>query len=185
MPAVSRFPKLRRFMCGSVITVLAVSGLYAGSDSAAHPPSTALTARSGPRGPTLFATLPPEQTGLKAFNAYDDPAMWGKLYHEFNSGAIGTGVAIGDYDGDGFNDILIGAAGVLAADVGHRPLQFALEDDVLVDDHGDTVKGLQLLRVDRRDEQRGGEDTREKFLHGIGSGELSKLPGPTEAGGKR
>src|SRR5262245_52324023 len=73
----------------------------------ATPPSTPLAARSGPRGATLFTTLPPDQTGLRAFNAYDDPAMWGKLYHEFNSGAIGTGVAIGDYDGDGRPDIFV------------------------------------------------------------------------------
>jgi enediyne biosynthesis protein E4 len=69
--------------------------------------SAPLAARSGPRGPTLFATLPPAQTGLKAFNAYDDPAMWGHLYPEFNTGAIGTGVAIADYDGDGRPDVFV------------------------------------------------------------------------------
>jgi hypothetical protein len=67
--------------------------------------SAPLAARSGPRGATLFATLPAEQTGLRAFNAYDDPAMWGRLYHEFNTGAIGTGVAIGDFDRDGRPDV--------------------------------------------------------------------------------
>jgi hypothetical protein len=71
------------------------------------PPSVPLAVRSGPRGATLFTTLPPEQTGLKAGNAYDDPEMWGRLYHEFNAGAIGTGVAIGDFDGDGRPDIFV------------------------------------------------------------------------------
>jgi len=66
-----------------------------------------LAARSGPRGPTLFTTLTSEQTGLKGRNAYDDPAMWGKYYNEFMSGSIGTGVAIGDFDGDGRPDIFM------------------------------------------------------------------------------
>jgi enediyne biosynthesis protein E4 len=73
----------------------------------ADPPSVPFAPRSGPRGKTLFTTLSPEQTGITAVNAYDDPAMWGSRYHEFNSGAIGTGIAIGDYDGDGRPDIFV------------------------------------------------------------------------------
>lgn len=63
--------------------------------------------RSGPRGPTLFATLPPSQTGVITENKYDDPKMWNEKYLEFTVGAIGTGVAIGDYDGDGRPDLFI------------------------------------------------------------------------------
>ncbi len=66
-----------------------------------------LAARSGPAGTTLFTTLAPEQTGVKAFNAYDDPKMWWELYREFTLGGIGSGVAIGDYDGDGRPDIFV------------------------------------------------------------------------------
>jgi len=33
--------------------------------------------------------------------------MWGELYQEFEGGSIGTGVAIGDYDGDGLPDIFV------------------------------------------------------------------------------
>jgi hypothetical protein len=66
-----------------------------------------LAARSGPRGPTLFTTLPSALTGLKGRNAYDDPAMWGRLNNEFVSGSIGTGVAVGDFDGDGRPDIFM------------------------------------------------------------------------------
>jgi enediyne biosynthesis protein E4 len=66
-----------------------------------------LAARSGPRGATLFSTLLPEDTGVKAFNAYDDPKMWWEHYREFTLGGIGSGVAIGDYDGDGRPDIFV------------------------------------------------------------------------------
>jgi len=55
----------------------------------------------------LFSVLKAEQTGLHAPNDYDDPRMWGQLYQEFLFGAIGTGVAIGDYDGDGRPDVFI------------------------------------------------------------------------------
>ncbi len=66
-----------------------------------------LAAPSGPRGPTMFARLPPEQTGIITENRYADPKMWAQLYQEFLFGAIGTGVAIGDYDGDGRPDVFV------------------------------------------------------------------------------
>jgi len=58
-------------------------------------------------GPTLFTSLPPEQTGIVNENTYADPEMWGSLNREFALGAIGTGVAIGDYDNDGRPDIFV------------------------------------------------------------------------------
>jgi enediyne biosynthesis protein E4 len=66
-----------------------------------------LAPRSGPRGSTLFKILPPSETGIVTENRYDDPAMWGRRYSEFETGSIGTGVAIGDYDGDGRPDIFV------------------------------------------------------------------------------
>ncbi len=66
-----------------------------------------LAARSGPPGATLFTIMPPEQTGIVTRNAYDDPAMWGEHYQELVLGAMGTGVAIGDYDNDGRPDLLV------------------------------------------------------------------------------
>ena len=56
---------------------------------------------------TLFATLSPAQTGIVTENSYADPRMWTDRYHEFDCGAIGSGVAIGDYDGDGLPDVFI------------------------------------------------------------------------------
>lgn len=69
--------------------------------------SQPLAGRSGPRGATMFATLTPEQTGMVTVNRYADPRMWNELYHEFEIGAIGTGVAIGDVDNDGRPDVLV------------------------------------------------------------------------------
>ena len=55
----------------------------------------------------MFTELSPQQTGIVTTNDYSDPAMWGELSREFENGAIGTGVAIGDYDGDGRPDIFV------------------------------------------------------------------------------
>ncbi len=66
-----------------------------------------LAPRTGPRGPTLFTVVPPEESGVRTENNYDDPAIWGRLSREFDLGAVGTGVAIGDYDNDGLPDIFV------------------------------------------------------------------------------
>jgi hypothetical protein len=60
-----------------------------------------------PRGKTMFVQLPPEATGVRTENRYSDPRMWNELYQEFEEGSVGTGVAIGDYDGDGRPDIFV------------------------------------------------------------------------------
>ncbi|HWA87069.1 MAG TPA: CRTAC1 family protein, partial [Opitutus sp.] len=62
---------------------------------------------SGPAGATMFTALTPAQTGIVTENRYADPRMWGELNHEFEAGEIGTGIAIGDYDGDGRPDIFV------------------------------------------------------------------------------
>ena len=47
------------------------------------------------------------QTGIVTDNRYDDPKMWGEHYQELAYGEMGTGVAIGDYDGDGRPDVFV------------------------------------------------------------------------------
>ena len=66
-----------------------------------------LAPRSGPRGPTLFARVTPEESGVRTENKYDDHEMWGRRSREFDLGGIGTGIAIGDYDGDGRPDLFV------------------------------------------------------------------------------
>jgi len=66
-----------------------------------------LPQRPAQPGPTMFVQLPPEVTGVRTENRFSDPEMKGKLYQEFETSSIGTGVAIGDYDGDGRPDIFV------------------------------------------------------------------------------
>jgi len=97
--------------CAARAAILALALLSSASAAAPDPQGgiagRPLAAHPFPRGKTLFTQLPPEQTGVRAENPYDDPRMWGDLYQEFEGGSIGTGVAIGDYDGDGRPDIFV------------------------------------------------------------------------------
>ena len=66
-----------------------------------------LAPRSVAEGPTLFTAMPAEATGIVSKNDYADPAMWSDRNKEFDIGAIGSGIAIGDYDGDGRPDLFV------------------------------------------------------------------------------
>ena len=63
--------------------------------------------KSGSAEKMKFTSIPASESGLVAQNPYDDPTMWGSRYQEFSTGAIGSGIAIGDIDGDGLPDIFI------------------------------------------------------------------------------
>ncbi len=80
---------------------LAAAEVQAGLSERAFAPA------SRPAGTTLFTALTPEQTGIVNENIYADPEMWGALNREFALGAIGTGVAIADYDNDDRPDVFI------------------------------------------------------------------------------
>ncbi|MGY8718408.1 MAG: FG-GAP repeat domain-containing protein, partial [Verrucomicrobiia bacterium] len=66
-----------------------------------------LAERSRPAGDTLFTKLTAEETGIVVPNPYDDPRMWGERYRELTFGAMGTGVAAGDFDNDGHPDLFV------------------------------------------------------------------------------
>ncbi len=88
------------------------AGPWLASAALAADPAGGITARPlaphpFPRGRTLFVQLSPDDTGVRTTNRYDDPRMKGDLYQEFETSSIGTGVAIGDYDGDGRPDIFV------------------------------------------------------------------------------
>ncbi len=85
--------------------------LAAGAAGAAEPAGgiteSALLPPSAPRGATMFANLPPEQTGIITENNYSDPGMWAERLQEFKFGTMGTGVAVGDFDNDGRPDLFV------------------------------------------------------------------------------
>jgi enediyne biosynthesis protein E4 len=62
---------------------------------------------SPPASSVLFTRLTAAQTGLVVENPYDDPHMWGRRYREFMGGGMGSGVAAGDFDGDGLVDLYV------------------------------------------------------------------------------
>src|ERR1700712_503610 len=102
--------RLARMMSARIRGCILLGGaLFAGVavEAADGLTESALAPHSGPRGATMFSVVPPAQSGIVTENRYADPEMWGKRYQEFALGSIGTGVAIGDYDGDGRPDIFV------------------------------------------------------------------------------
>ncbi|HVU24547.1 MAG TPA: CRTAC1 family protein, partial [Opitutus sp.] len=91
------------------VTALAIFALarLVGATGDAGLAAAPLGAPGGSGGATMFVQLSPERTGIRTENHYDDPRMWADLYQEFEGGSVGTGVAIGDYDGDGRPDIFV------------------------------------------------------------------------------
>ncbi len=86
-------------ICGAA--VLCSAGLIGGDVE------STLLRSAAPHDGLLFSMIPSEVSGLDAVNAYDDPEMWNSRYQEFKGGAVGTGVTIGDVDGDGWLDLYV------------------------------------------------------------------------------
>jgi len=57
---------------------------------------------------SLFTRFACEEIGMERFsNNYSSPALWGSRWQEYIQGSTGTGLAIGDVDGDGLPDVFI------------------------------------------------------------------------------
>jgi hypothetical protein len=93
--------------CALATGILAIAPLALAADPAGGIADKPLAARSFTPGKTMFVQLSPEQTGVRTENNFADPKMKGALYQEFETSSVGTGVAVGDYDGDGKPDIFV------------------------------------------------------------------------------
>ncbi|WP_343125152.1 FG-GAP-like repeat-containing protein [Opitutus sp. GAS368] len=93
--------------CPLVVVMLLIPLMVRAGDAAGGLASRPLNPPSSPRGKTMFVELAPEVTGVRTENRYDDPRMFGDLFQEFEAGSVGTGVAVGDFDGDGRPDIFV------------------------------------------------------------------------------
>ena len=92
---------------GLVAGIVSAGTKLVAAESGGSLTEAVLAQRSGPRGATMFTLLTPEQTGVLTENRYADPKMWGEHYQELAYGEMGTGVAVGDYDGDGRPDLFV------------------------------------------------------------------------------
>ncbi|MBC2605024.1 VCBS repeat-containing protein [Pelagicoccus albus] len=113
--------------------------------------STALIERVENGGETLFTELSELRTGILITNNYDDPRMWGDLHSEYNVGAIGTGVAIGDYDADGRPDIFVVSKiepSRLFRNLGDWKFEDVTEAAGLLDESGEWKQGSSFVDVD-------------------------------------
>ncbi|MDX2187098.1 MAG: VCBS repeat-containing protein [Opitutaceae bacterium] len=97
---VQQQPPPRRFAAKAIVSCLL---LASPSLPAATIPGVPFAAKQNQGAPTLFIPRPP----LPVDNPYEDPRMWGELYQEFSIGAVGTGVAMGDFNGDGLADVYV------------------------------------------------------------------------------
>ncbi|MDQ8188582.1 VCBS repeat-containing protein, partial [Pelagicoccus sp. SDUM812002] len=96
--------RLHRVAACSAIALFAISALCEGNAGI----SSELFVQRESNGATqLFTNLNPDKTGLSVVNSYEDPRMWTERYQEMVYGTIGTGVAVADYDRDGFPDVFI------------------------------------------------------------------------------
>ena len=93
--------------CALAAGIIATTPIAQAADPAGSITATSLAPRSFTPGKTMFVQLSPEQTGVRTENNFADPKMKGVLYQEFETSSVGTGVAVGDYDGDGKPDIFV------------------------------------------------------------------------------
>lgn len=52
--------------------------------------------------------MPPAESGLQVSSTYNDPRAWGERLQAGTIGTVGTGIGVGDFDGDGYPDLFVG-----------------------------------------------------------------------------
>ncbi|MDQ8203896.1 FG-GAP-like repeat-containing protein [Pelagicoccus sp. SDUM812003] len=141
-------PRISKILILSLLMLPILSGLGLRGQERERKP---FVQRSIPQGDTLFTELDAERTGIQTTNRYDDPRMWGDLHSEYNVGAIGSGVAIGDYDSDGRPDVFVVSkleSGRLFRNLGDWRFEDVTEAAGLLDESRVWKQGASWVDVD-------------------------------------
>ncbi|MCC5021907.1 MAG: CRTAC1 family protein [Candidatus Synoicihabitans palmerolidicus] len=107
---VSLPPFLSTAITSTIGLIIAIVVVAAAVNAASPEPLSVhpLAPRSGDGSAMHFTAIPASASGLTNLNPYDDRSMWSTArYTEFQGGAIGTGIASGDVDGDGWTDLYV------------------------------------------------------------------------------
>lgn len=129
------------------VSVAFLQGSWAGAELELRPLVSPVNSGSAQ---TRFAKLDPDRTGIAEINRYDDPSMWRERYVEFNNGAIGTGVAMADFDGDGRVDVYVANktdSGRLYRNDGDMRFTDVTKESGAFDDSGAWKSGVAIADV--------------------------------------